>query len=135
MVRHWVGHGLIAAGSFAATALLVRAAPAFLPSVDIYYPLTADDYEGLGRTRSGPELLMVFLGSPECAYSTAEMVSDNLNSLKTSLQRQAHEAGYSFATLAIAKTSRAAEGMRYLRRSLSTRTRCARLLMRSWCCA
>lgn len=60
------------------------------------------------------ELALIYVGTSECPYSNVDSLSGMIESAKLSIQQKAHELGYSFATVGIAKDWIVKNGMDHL---------------------
>lgn len=64
----------------------------------------------------GMQLVMVYLGSANCAWSNAPWLSDSLDTIKLGLRRKAHAKGWSFWAVGAALDWSPEVGVDYLRR-------------------
>lgn len=70
----------------------------------------------VGAVEPGPELALVFIGSPTCVWSNRDFLPAAVEKAKLVLDEQARSTGRSFTTVASVKSSGVDVGLAYLRK-------------------
>jgi hypothetical protein len=77
-------------------------------------PLSPEGYLAQSARRSGSGVVLVFIGSPECPWSTLPSLPGMIRDLKLGIRERAAASDRWFATIGIAQSSDARSGMAFL---------------------
>ncbi len=95
----------------------VGAAPIRMPTISIvWHSERPGSSPSLIEPTGGPELVLLYIGSSTCVWCNAEELPGTLAELKDLVSKQANDAGYSFATMGIAKDSAVSQGLEHLQK-------------------
>jgi len=110
-------YSVLAAAAFVASWLAFSVGQLKPPRVSFsWQPLGTRGYLPAEGVRPGPELAFVFVGSPTCTWSNVELLPELVETAKLVLRGRADSLGWSFAAIAVVKSTSTEGGSRYLDR-------------------